>query len=64
MCFPPGFTSEDYSNKYIDNIPTIELPKRLIPNRVRTHCTINFTSGEQYDYGPIFWALGAPVASP
>jgi len=63
MC-PPGFTSEDYSDEYMDRIPTIELPKRLIPNRVRTHFTINFTSEEQYDYGPIFRALGGLVASP
>ena len=63
MC-PPGFTSEDYSDEYMDRIPTIELPKRLIPNRVRTHFTINFTSEEQYDYGLIFQALGGLVASP
>lgn len=65
MCFwPPGFTSEDYSEDYLERIPLLQLPRRQITFRLAYHHTVQFTSKEQYDYGPIFQALGGLVASP
>lgn len=65
MCFwPPDFTSEDYSNILSERIPLLRLPKRSVPFCVSTHVTKDFTSAERYDYGPLFQALGEPVAFP
>ena len=63
MC-PPGFTSEDYSEDYIERIPRLQLPRRQIPFNLTYHHTVRFTSKEQYDYGPLFQALGGLAASP
>ena len=62
--WPPGYTSDDYSNLLLDRIPILLLPKRCMPYHTKTHITKDFTSTERYDYGPIFQALGEPVAFP
>lgn len=62
--YPPGFTSEDYSEDYLERIPLLQLPRRQIPFNLIYHRTVQFTSKEQYDYGPLFQALGGLVASP